>query len=409
MERWSNSHSLATRLIQLFAGLLLAFLVLSVGLLCLLHINDTVDFKEGQIYSRTPPAIVRTPTDVRVRRTLVREGDAVRKGDTLFVLENRRLQYDHRTARQDTASLIQKARVARRLLAYLTERQQVLMQQRTLHQQTFDTDWQQNERELAVLATDAATARQQSAISRARYRADSILYTHQAVARTEVAESQSRTLSKRQEMQAARARYEEKQNHRASLRQAFRQQELSLSIELNGLHQQMQQQRRALLDLEAELAGKRNDAAVLGEEEGQLVVRAPADGNVLDLYNTRQATELLPRNEPLAMIAPRQEQFYAKVMLPERELAYVRLHQQVNLKLNAYYYYQYGAVQGRVTFISPANVNDQFFTIVQLAGPPRFPLKSGYKLKGEIITSRYTLLGYAIKKLFDKLDTYHDA
>ena len=220
----------------------------------------------------------------------------------------------------------------------------------------------------------------------------------------EAAESKSRNLLKRKEVTETRAAYEEKRARQTTLLQNLQQQIANLDIDLNTLQQDEQAKQRELLDLRSQLASTRNSAVVLGDAANQLIVRAPVAGHVINLYNDRQKTELLERNQTLAVIAPQQEQFYAKVVLPERELAYVRLGQPVNLKLNAYYHYQYGAVKGRVSFISSANVNDQFFTIVQLTGKPRFPLKAGYKLKGEIITGQYTLLRYAMKKLFDKID-----
>ncbi|GAB2791180.1 HlyD family efflux transporter periplasmic adaptor subunit [Hymenobacter latericoloratus] len=386
--------------------MLVAFLVLSAGLLCLLHINETVDFTEGQIYSSNPQTVIHTPADVRVRKVLAREGDNVRRGDTLFILENKRLQYDYKTTQHEIGVLQNKLVVAERQLAYMQERQATLAQMRQIQRQMYQNDYAQNERELRTLGGAVAYAEQQNAISSEQARTDSVLYARQAVSRWDATESRSRSLVKRKEMLDTRASYEQKKAHRASLLQTFRQQDTNLDIDLNALNQDIQRQQRELLDVRSELDTKRNNAVVQGQETRELIVRAPADGNIIDLYNARQKSELLGRNQPLAVIAPRQEQFYAKIVLPERELAYVRLGQAVNLKLNAYYHYQFGAVHGQVTFVSPANVNDKFFTIVQLTGPPRFPLKAGYKLKGEIITTRHTLLGYAVKKLFDKIDTY---
>lgn len=404
MEPLSYRPNIAIRLIQVVCGLLVGFLVLGIGLLCFLHINETVDFKEGEIYSRNPQSVIRTPADVRVLKVLAREGDDVRKGDTLFVLENKKVEYDYATTRQEVGLIQNKIAVAERMLAYNRERRRALERQRALQQQIYNSQIQQNERELRALAASRGYAKQQNAISRDQYRTDSILYARHALSRMEAVESKSRSLLKRKETAEINAAVQDKYAQQTTLLQNFRQQVASLEIDLNSLAQDEQAKQRELLDLRSQLGSTRNSAVVLGDAAGQLIVRAPVAGHIISLYNDRQATELLERNQPLAVIAPRQEQFYAKVILPERELPYVRLGQPVNLKINAYYYYQYGAVRGRVSFISPANVDDHFFTIVQLTGRPRFPLKAGYKLKGEIITSRHTLLRFAMKKLFDTLD-----
>lgn len=409
MEPLSYQHSTALRLIQVFCGLLVGFFVLAMGLLCLLHINETVDFREGEIYSRNPQSVIRTPADVRVVKVLAREGDAVRQGDTLFVLDNKRVQYDYATSRQEVGLIESKIQVAERTLAATRARRAALERMRTLQQERYATDRQQNERELRTLAATRQLADQQSAMSRDQYRSDSVLYARKALSRLEATESKSRSLLKRKEAAEARAAYEERRGRQTTLLQNLQQQVATLDIDLNSLLQDEQSRQRELLDLRSQLGSTRNSAVVLGDAASQLVVRAPVTGTVISLYNDRQKTELLERNQPLAVIAPRQEQFYAKVVLPERELPYVRLGQPVNLKINAYDYYKYGPVQGRVSFISSANVNDQFFTLVQLTGRPRFPLKAGYKLRGEIITSRYTLWRYAVKKLFDKIDVYHES
>ncbi|ALD21174.1 HlyD family efflux transporter periplasmic adaptor subunit [Hymenobacter sp. DG25A] len=400
---------MAIRLIQMFCGLLVGFLVLGVGLLCFLKINETIDFKEGAIYSRNPQSVIRTPIDVRVLKVFAREGDNVQKGDTLFILENKRVEYDYATTQQEVGLTAKKLAVAERMLAYTRERRAAIERQRTLLKQIYASDCEQNKRELRALAAARRFAEQQSAISRDQYRTDSILYKRQALSRLDAVESKSRSLIKRKEAADSKAAYVEKQAYQTTLQHNFQQQLTSLEIDLNSLHQDEQSKQRELLDLRSQLAGMRNSAVVLGDAANQLIVRAPVAGHIINLYNSQQKTELLDRNQPLAVIAPNQEQFYAKVILPERELAYVRLGQPVNLKINAYYHYQYGAVHGRVAFISSANVNDQFFTIVQITGKPRFPLKAGYKLKGEIITSKYTLFRYTVKKLFDKIDTYNEA
>ncbi|SMB92396.1 hypothetical protein SAMN00120144_2148 [Hymenobacter roseosalivarius DSM 11622] len=399
-------NNIAIRLIKVFCGLLIGFLVIFLGLLFFLHINETIDFKEGEIYSRNPQSVIRTPTDVRVLKVLVQEGDNVSQGDTLFVLENKRVEYDYATTREEVGLTENKIAVAERMLAYTRERRATLERLRNIQEQTYNADRQQIEREMRTLAAARGYAEQQSAISKDQYRTDSLLYAQKALSRLEAVESKSRSLLKRKEAAETRASYEEKRARLTSLLQNYKQQITTLDIDLNSLQQDEQAKQRELLDLRSQLSSKRNSAVVLGDAANQLIVRAPVAGNVINIYNDRQKTELLDRNQPLAVIAPHQEQFYAKVILPERELAYVRLGQPVNLKINAYYHYQYGAIRGRVSFISPSNVNDQFFTIVQLTGRPRFPLKAGYKLKGEIITNQYTLLRYGVKKLFDKIDTY---
>jgi hypothetical protein len=87
-------------------------------------------------------------------------------------------------------------------------------------------------------------------------------------------------------------------------------------------------------------------------------------------------------------------------------LAYVKKGQDINLKLDAYNYYRYGAVKGKITYVSPSDVNQTFYCLARIDSyNPNIDLKAGYKLKGEIIVEKMVLYQYIMKKLFDKIDS----
>jgi multidrug resistance efflux pump len=48
------------------------------------------------------------------------------------------------------------------------------------------------------------------------------------------------------------------------------------------------------------------------------------------------------------------------VILKEEDLAYVEKGQEINLKLDAYNYYRYGAIKGKITYVSPSDVDKTF-------------------------------------------------
>ena len=107
----------------------------------------------------------------------------------------------------------------------------------------------------------------------------------------------------------------------------------------------------------------------------------------------------------MAIIAPKKEAFYAKVILDEKDLAYIKNGQEINLKLDAYNYYRYGAIKGKITYVSPSDVDKTFYCLADIKKfNPNINLKAGYKLKGEVIIERMQLYQYIIKKLFNKID-----
>jgi multidrug resistance efflux pump len=137
-----------------------------------------------------------------------------------------------------------------------------------------------------------------------------------------------------------------------------------------------------------------------------MVIISSIDGTISNLFNSRQNIEILAKGELLTIIAPKKEHFYAKVILDEKDLAYVKNGQEINLKLDAYNYYRYGAIKGKITYVSPSDVDKTFYCLATIKKyNPSINLKAGYKLKGEVIIERMQLYQYIIKKLFNKIDS----
>jgi multidrug resistance efflux pump len=71
-------------------------------------------------------------------------------------------------------------------------------------------------------------------------------------------------------------------------------------------------------------------------------------------FNYDKGRSLCRTRELLSIIAPKNEKFYAKISLPEKDLTYIKTNQTVNLKIDAYNYYKFGAIKGNITYISPS-------------------------------------------------------
>lgn len=84
---------------------------------------------------------------------------------------------------------------------------------------------------------------------------------------------------------------------------------------------------------------------------------------------------------------------------------YIKNGQEINLKLDAYNYYRFGAIKGNITYVSPSDVDRTFYCLANIKKyNPNIQLKAGYKLKGEVIIEKMKLFQYIIKKLFNKID-----
>lgn len=57
-----------------------------------------------------------------------------------------------------------------------------------------------------------------------------------------------------------------------------------------------------------------------------------------------------------------------------------------------------------MSYVPERKPKEDFFVIIDLSPSPRFQLKAGYSLKGEIIVERLKIYQFVSKKLFRKLE-----
>jgi len=133
-------------------------------------------------------------------------------------------------------------------------------------------------------------------------------------------------------------------------------------------------------------------------------VIAQFPGIVNFLFSTSKWTNVVSKGDLLASIAPQAISYYAKVIVPEKDMPYVKAGLRAQLKLDAYHNYENGLIKGRISYVAERKENDKFYALVNLDETNLFKLKPGYTLYGEIVVQSMPLYRYFIKKLFRKLD-----
>ena len=122
-------------------------------------------------------------------------------------------------------------------------------------------------------------------------------------------------------------------------------------------------------------------------------------------FNSKQNLEIINKGDVLTIIAPKKETFYAKITLEEKDLAYVKKGQEINMKLDAYNYYKFGAIKGKITYVSPSDVDKTYYCLATISKyNSNIKLKAGYIMKGEVIVEKMVFFEYIIKKLFNTID-----
>ncbi len=128
------------------------------------------------------------------------------------------------------------------------------------------------------------------------------------------------------------------------------------------------------------------------------------EGEVMNVYNLKFTQNFVSKGDLLLTLVPRRDKYYAKVVVPQRDIRYVKVGQATHLKVDAFNFFEKGILEGEVSYVPERKPKEDFFVIIDLLPNPRFQLKAGYSLKGEIIVERLKIYQFISKKLFRKLE-----
>ncbi len=144
------------------------------------------------------------------------------------------------------------------------------------------------------------------------------------------------------------------------------------------------------------------------------LVRSPVDGLVKKLYVNTIGGVVRPGMD-LVEIVPLDKNLIAEVKVRPKDIAFIYPGQKALVKFTAYDYAIYGGLTGRVVGISPDTVTDKkdrTFYIVRIRTDRNYLLSGGKKLKiipgmvvnADIITGKRTILDYLLKPIMNSKD-----
>jgi multidrug resistance efflux pump len=184
----------------------------------------------------------------------------------------------------------------------------------------------------------------------------------------------------------------------------FTKEQNTLALSKVQLDENSQTLIQAQNDYESQLLQAKETLHKLETELNKQYVVAAAPGIVNYLFNTKQSSNLISKGDLLVSIAPQTVSYYAKVIVPEKDMPNVKSGLDARLKLDAYHNFQHGPIDGKVSYVAERKENEKFYALVQLPQTNRFQLRSGYTIYGEIVVQRLPLYKYFIKKLFKRFD-----
>lgn len=130
---------------------------------------------------------------------------------------------------------------------------------------------------------------------------------------------------------------------------------------------QINEARTELSEVKARLASLEQNQIELSDRVNQATLRTPVDGLVQRiLYNTLGA--VVPAGKEVIEIVPIDEQLVFETRINPKDIAFIRPEQRANVRVTAYDYSMYGALEGTVESISADSLIDEF-------GRPYFSVK----------------------------------
>jgi HlyD family secretion protein len=146
-------------------------------------------------------------------------------------------------------------------------------------------------------------------------------------------------------------------------------------------------------------------------------MRAPANGVVLEIAD-RSVGSVLREAETLITMVPDGADLYVEANVPSRDISYLKVGEQVRVKLETYPFQKFGTLNGRLDVLSPDSVplkeNDQTSLVykaqVRLMDTPReialhgIRIRPGLVATAEIKTGKRSIASYVLNPILRTAD-----
>ncbi len=155
-------------------------------------------------------------------------------------------------------------------------------------------------------------------------------------------------------------------------------------------------------------------SSLQNSQSNVLAIRAPYDGTVVAVTH-QNAGSVVQNGQELCQLARTDMEPVARLNVQESALARLQVGQKVRFFLEAYPYQRYGAINGKVDWISPSVVTSTEGTkFVALASidkssvKARIGLRVGMKGEAHVVVGRRTLIEYAFEPIKQLRESVRD-
>lgn len=398
---WLHHHHLERILVVSIA----AFFLIAALLLNLFTVSDYVDDVSGKIVSKEPPIRMLAEVQSHIKRVLVGQGQAVKKGDVLIEFDVEAALAELQQIRAD----IRQQEISR---AALARRQEIIREKIDVNNSII-----RDKRQLKAINNDKAeidvTVAEKSVVAMEQIQALSERMLNNAS--QHINDPRFSTLDKLSILTDANENLRE-MNELAVKAKSVRLQYLEgatrygieiglLQKENLELESQWRQAVEAISEAENEQDKLESRLRTAEQKAQRLIVRAPMDGVVIAISDAVKRANIVKANDELLVIHSGSSELEAELNMNDEQFKDARIGQTVNLELYAWNHYRYGVVRGRIIQLSQDKIVSNNFDrpgyIAKVAIHDRsgVELKMGYALKSRLIIGEISLYEYILKKL----------
>lgn len=385
-----------------FFRILLLIIVTLIILVFALKINETIAIRNGEIVSENPQADYKSPFEAQVVKIYVKEGQAVKPGDTLLVIKNAEFEEQYAKTKTEIEYLQKKINSIGVLQNAVSRKKDAINQSSSIASNKYQLDINSLINDMKAADEQYKYQEQRLSSANEKYAGDSILYKKDMLSKYELNTTRDANLTLKENISTLKSQRNKQLSEKKLVYNNFTREQNTLSLSKVQLDENEQALILGKNDYESQLIQAQEGLNRLKNELGKQSLTASTSGIVNYLFNTRQSSNIITKGDLLLSIAPKAGSYYAKVLVPEKDVPYVKAGLDARLKVDAYQRLQQGMIAGKVTYVAERKEGDNFYALIELPESERFKLKAGYTINGEIVIERMPLYKFFIKKIFKR-------
>lgn len=378
---------------------------------------------KGQVVPLGHRQVIQSQLGGTISTIAVAEGDVVKEGDVLaqFVAINSQSAKEELLGQQAN-------------LLMTIERLEAFMEQRTADFSSFTTDFpslvvqqrqallgmtserdaikdlsdaelNKSQAQLDAIVSELPTLEHQIKASKKTVNMMSTLAKSGGVSQVQLLESEQKLDAYQRELTVMQGKEKVLKSDLVNLDKQRQQKKATITKEVQ---QSVVEKQAELLIVQARL--KSSDSDVM-----QSTIASPVDGIIQSLPSSSEGSVIAPGGT-VAVIVPTTATALIEAKLSPRDIGFVNIGQKVRIKIDAFDYSRYGALDGVVKKISPTTDADErggVFYKVQVSidkpyfgdAPGRFDLIPGMTGEADIVTGNKTVFQYLWKPVFTNVSS----